>query len=367
MKVTFPHMGNLWISVKSLFEGLNLEVVVPPPCSSRTMELGVRHSPEFACLPLKINMGNFIEALENGADTIVMAGGWGPCRFGYYAQVEKDILVDLGFKFRLIVLEAPDSRLQDLIKQLKLLGQNVSFFKVVQAIRLAWEKLKAVDELESKLRYYLPRVLDPDRAEKVFAEGLKKVDRANTSMEIREAVLATSDELGGLPQNGCIPLRIGLVGEIYTLLEPASNLQVERRLGRLGAEVKKTVSLPQWVNDHLLGGVLKVGSCREAVACSSPYLNDWVGGHGRETVGYTVQLARQGFDGVVQVGPLTCMPEIVAQSVLGKVSQVEGIPVMTMYFDEQSAEAGVQTRLEAFIDMVRHRKRINNGSLFSCT
>ncbi len=359
MKVTFPHMGNLWVSVKSLFEELNLEVVVPPFCSARTIELGIRYSPEFACFPLKINMGNFIEALENGADTIVMAGGWGPCRFGYYAQVERDILEDLGFEFRLIVLEAPDSRIQDLLKQLKLLGQNVSFFKVIQAIRFAWEKLKAVEALESGLRYYLPRVLDPDQAERLFDEGLKKVDRAGAFSDIKRAVSEVMGALAELPQSGCPPLKIGLVGEIYTLMEPASNLQVEKRLGRLGVEVRKSVSLPQWVNDHLLGGVLKVGSCREAIQCSSPYLNDWVGGHGRETVGYTVLLARQGFDGAIQVGPLTCMPEIVAQSVLGKVSQVEGMPVMTMYFDEQSAEAGVQTRLEAFVDMVRRRKEIS--------
>ena len=356
MKVTFPHMGNLWVSVKSLFEELNLEVVVPPSCSSRTIELGVRYSPEFACLPLKINIGNFIEALENGADTIVMAGGWGPCRFGYYAQVEREILEDIGFQFQLIVLESPDSRVQDLFKQLKVLGQNVSFFKVIQAIRLAWEKLKAVDALEEGLRYHLPRVLNPDLAEKLFNEGLKNIDRASAFTEIRHAVFETLGALQDLPQTGCRPLKIGLLGEIYTLIEPVSNLQVERRLGRLGVEVKKSVSLPQWVNDHLLGGVLKVGSCREAVACSSPYLNDWVGGHGRETVGYAVLLARRGFDGAIQVGPLTCMPEIVAQSVLGKVSQVEGMPLMTMYFDEQSAEAGVQTRLEAFVDMVRRRK-----------
>jgi predicted nucleotide-binding protein (sugar kinase/HSP70/actin superfamily) len=50
------------------------------------------------------------------------------------------------------------------------------------------------------------------------------------------------------------------------------------------------------------------------------------------------------------------MPEIVAQSVLIKVQEVEGIPVMTMYFDEHAGEAGIITRLEAFLDMIRWRK-----------
>ncbi|WP_245984511.1 acyl-CoA dehydratase activase-related protein [Biomaibacter acetigenes] len=118
MKVTFPHMGNIYIPLKSFFESLGVEVVVPPPCSKKTLELGVKYSPEFACLPLKINLGNFIEALEDGADTIVMAGGIGPCRFGYYAEVQREILKDLGFEFNMVVLEPPKGHLLELIHKL---------------------------------------------------------------------------------------------------------------------------------------------------------------------------------------------------------------------------------------------------------
>ncbi|HZK87158.1 MAG TPA: CoA protein activase, partial [Syntrophomonas sp.] len=110
MKVTFPHMGNMHIALQTLLAGLELEVIPPPPITKRTLELGVKYSPEFVCMPMKINLGNFIEAIELGADTIVMGGGWGPCRFGYYAQIEKEILQDLGYDFQMLVLEAPDSK-----------------------------------------------------------------------------------------------------------------------------------------------------------------------------------------------------------------------------------------------------------------
>ena len=115
MKITFPHMGNAHIAIKALLAGLKLEVIPPPPITKRTMELGIKHSPEFACLPLKICVGSFIAALDQGADTVLMAGGWGPCRFGYYAQVERDILKDLGYSFRMVVLEAPDFKLSELL------------------------------------------------------------------------------------------------------------------------------------------------------------------------------------------------------------------------------------------------------------
>ena len=70
MKVTFPHMGNAWIVIQTLFESLNVEVVVPPVNSKQTLNLGTRLSPESACLPLKLNLGNYIEAADQGLSLI---------------------------------------------------------------------------------------------------------------------------------------------------------------------------------------------------------------------------------------------------------------------------------------------------------
>ena len=51
------------------------------------------------------------------------------------------------------------------------------------------------------------------------------------------------------------------------------------------------------------------------------------------------------------------MPEIVAQSILPKVSEHYGVPILTLVVDELTGEAGYQTRVEAFVDMVKRRKR----------
>ncbi len=364
MKVTFPHMGNAYIPIKALLKGLKLDVVPPPPVTKRTMELGVKYSPEFACLPLKVNMGNFIEAIEAGADTIVMAGGWGPCRFGYYAQVERDILKNLGYDFRMIILEAPDSRLSELLKQVKALGENVSLWEAWKAIKFAWCKLNAVEELERQLEHYLPRAIDKDEVEKIFDNGIENIDRAETREEVNDFTNMCLKKMREQPCHNLPVLNIGLVGEIYTILEPATNYHVARYMGRLNAEVTRCVYMSEWVNDHLLGGRIKKSHQAKIIDCARPYINYWVGGHGRETVGYTVDFARKEYDGVVQIGPLTCMPEIVAQSVLGKVSEREGIPCMTMYFDEHSGQTGIYTRLEAFIDMLQRKSyRTEMGSL----
>lgn len=360
MKVTFPHMGNVHIPIKALLHGLKLEVVPPPPVTRRTLELGIKYSPEFACLPLKINVGNFIEALEQGADTVIMAGGWGPCRFGYYAQVERDILQDLGYSFQMKILEAPDFKLSELFIQLKSLAGNVTFWEAVQAARFAWFKLRAVDQLEISLEQMLPRVTDKDQMIKLYELGLKEIDAADTRHDVNSGLNQAVEKMKKLDQHGRPCLRIGLVGEIYTILEPSCNYDIARQLGWLDVEVSRSIYTSDWVNDHLLGGLAKRSNHHKVLKDSRPYLNYSVGGHGRETVGSTVQFARRKYDGIIQIGPLTCMPEIVAQSVLGTVGEQEGIPVMSLYFDEHSGAAGVQTRLEAFVDMVKY-KQVQNA------
>jgi len=362
MRITFPHIGNAHIAIKSLLQGLNLEVIPPPPITKKTLELGIKYSPEFACMPLKINMGNFIEALDLGADTILMAGGWGPCRFGYYAQVQRDILLDMGYNFQMVVLEAPDSKFSGFVKQLKSLGNNVTLWQAIKAIRFAWFKLCSIEKIEKLYEYYLPRVVDKDEADCIINQALLDMDKATSKSQINECMNKLELDFKKLKKHNQPMVKIGIVGEIYTVLEPSTNYNIVSYLGRLNTETIRCIYTSDWLNDHICRGWLKKSNHKQIISKARPYINYWVGGHGRETVGYTVDLAGKYCDGVIQIGPLTCMPEIIAQSVLGHVSEKEDIPCMTLYFDQHAGTAGVYTRLEAYIDML-HRKRFGSGNI----
>ena len=78
MKLTFPHMGYSYVAFKMLINELGYEAVVPPEPSKRTMDLGVRYSPEFACIPFKVLMGTYLETIEMGAEMAISSGGVGP-------------------------------------------------------------------------------------------------------------------------------------------------------------------------------------------------------------------------------------------------------------------------------------------------
>lgn len=357
MKVTFPHMGNMHICLKALMDYLGVDVVVPPPTSKRTLSMGVQHSPEFACLPLKVNLGNFMEAYEAGADTVIMAGGVGPCRFGYYAQVQREILRDLGFELDMIVLEPPQKHISELLVKIKHVAGERSWPDIIRAVKYAWHKARAVDSIEETAQKLRARELKSGNIDAVYKKGLVAIDRAKNKKELDYAVLEIMEEYSRIPvdQDKKV-LKIGLVGEIYVLLEPFINMEVERHLGRLGVEVRRSIYLSEWINDHLFMGLLRVKGCKEAKEAAPPYINHFVGGHGQESIGNTVLFSRDGYDGVIQVAPFSCMPEIVAESILPKVSREHKIPTFTLIVDEHSGDAGVLTRLEAFVDLLDRRK-----------
>jgi predicted nucleotide-binding protein (sugar kinase/HSP70/actin superfamily) len=87
---------------------------------------------------------------------------------------------------------------------------------------------------------------------------------------------------------------------------------------------------------------------------ATPYLYDPCGGESVKSVGKSAFYARQGFDGIIHLMPLGCMPELVAETIIGRISSDYKIPVLTLSFDEHTSSGAIQTRLEAFVDLIRH-------------
>ena len=55
---------------------------MPTSSNNRALDLGAFSSPEEICLPYKIMLGNYIESIERGADTVIITGNCGFCRYG---------------------------------------------------------------------------------------------------------------------------------------------------------------------------------------------------------------------------------------------------------------------------------------------
>lgn len=341
-----------------MLEYLGLTVVVPPRPTKETLSLGVQHSPEFACLPLKISLGSLIEAHKLGADTLIMIGGCGPCRFGLYGLLLKEILQDMGIYYQTIFLEPPDNGYWQLIQRIKKMIGPVSLWTIIQGIHLGYKKALFIDQLERYVQEIRAREYNKGTADRIFENSLKMFDQTQKLEELEEVFGLTKEKLGHIPKDDYADvLKIGLVGEIYTLLEPFANKEIEKKLGKMGVYVHRSLCLSDWVKEHLFSNKFYKFKGEDYRSYASPYLNHFVGGHGIETIGAGVAFAKKGYDGIVQVAPLTCMPEIVAHNIFPEVSEKCEIPVLNLYVDEQTGEAGLETRLEAFVELLEAKRQ----------
>ena len=357
MKISFPHMGTSPIAADILCRSLGYEVVKPNPPTQKTLTLGTRYSPEFACIPFKVVLGTYIEVLEKGADILVSGGGKGPCRAGYYGELHEKILKELGYDFEMIFFWPPLRTPLDFIKKIKRLKHSSSWMDVVRGLRLTWEKLLVLDDLEMLSHKLRPREAKRGTVSKSYESALHLVDVADTVERIRSAHKKGLKMMQSVPKRSLDkePLKVGVVGEIYVQLEPFINFNVEEKLGELGVEVKRSIFLTNFARTD----ILQKGD-KHAHDLAEPYLSENIGGHGQNSIGEIIDYAHKGFDGVIQLAPFSCIPEIVAKSIVPTVSRDMGIPVLTLFIDEQTGRGGVETRLEAFVDLIRSRRSVRS-------
>lgn len=357
MKLTFPHIGNTYMVAKALLDDFGADYVVPPFNTDKTLEIGLKYCAEAHCLPFKIFVGNMMQAHELGADGMLITGGCGPCRLGYFGEMLRKSAQDIGINMDIITLEVPDQGISELISRIKKISGTSNLISVGKVVNNAKNVSVAVDKLESLARKKRPREIQKGSVDKIYHAFQKDVLKVYGSPDILRLIKETEDKLNELEIDQKLkPLKVGIVGEIYTTIEPYSNFRVEELLGKMGVEVERKVTVSHWIINDMVKKAfhLPVDLSHEKEA--KKYLGRIVGGHTHHTIGNSVLHAKAGYDGVIHLYPLGCMPEIVSQSILPAVEEDCGIPIMTVIRDEMTGEAGFATRIEAFVDLLKKRR-----------
>lgn len=353
MKAAFGHMGTLTPIIEMILEELGQESITPSRPTRQTLTLGAKYAPEFACIPFKIVLGTYLECLDRGADALVSGGGYGPCRAGLYGELHDRILKDLGYNVEFIFFWPPLKKPAHFYRQLKKLKGRHSWPFLWKTIKKAYSKLAVLDDLEMKAQRIRPREIKQGSTSRAFDRAYSIIHRAKTYSEINEAGEEARAIMLEVPHDGTRqPLKVGIIGEIYVQLEPFANFYLEEQLGHMGVEVRRSIYLTSYTRHDVLSTKGDMDSRRLAM----PYLAQKVGGHGQNSVGDIIRYAKMGYNGVVQLAPFSCIPEIVAKSLVPQLSRDYGIPVLTLFIDEQTGAAGVQTRLEAFVDLMEQRR-----------
>lgn len=300
--VTIPWMGKDYIGLlaRSL-RNLGIRVQLPPSTTDRTIQIGVRHTAEMVCFPLKPTLGNFVEALENGADTLLMYDSQGQCRLRHYWKIQEFALRQMGYRFEMF---------------------HVNYSNVLRVLKkLSGATYTAI--LRELFRFY-GRIKKLDRRKEVWSKN-----RPN----------------------------IGIIGEMFTCCDERINFGIERKIEKLGAKPVNTVTLSSFIRDTFLQKLHWPSKRSRYSRQADTYLNGPLGGHGRENISHLLELVDNHIGGVIHLLPMSCMPETSIEPFVTAICREHNTPLLRIPIDENTAEANLETRLETFVELIKMRGR----------
>lgn len=349
--ISFPHMGNYYIPIKYLVsKSTNCKVLVPPQITKKTINLGSKYSPDYVCVPFKYNLGNYIEALDNGANIILQAGGG--CRYGYYAELQEKILSDLNYEFQFInFIENNHVSIPKIYKFAKSLNPKLNIFKFAYYGINTILMIIIMDNLAKYPRENSGFEVEKNsfaNVEKSLLNELKK--QKHSPLSLIKTYFKYKKRYKQIKINkpkNCI--KIGIVGELYSIMEPFSSNHIEQKLSSYGIEVHRFTTLTYLLfqKKFKLKRLLKKGK---------KYLKYHLGADATESVVLSYELAEKNYDGIVHLKSFGCTPELNAMPILEQISNEYNIPIIYFSFDSQDNEVGIDTRLEAFYDMLIQKK-----------
>ena len=73
-----------------------------------------------------------------------------------------------------------------------------------------------------------------------------------------------------------------------------------------------------------------------------------------------IMLLKDKVDGIVLISAYPCGPDALVNDML--IRKINGIPVLQLTLDAQEGTAGVETRIESFIDIIQYQKAGGYGN-----
>lgn len=304
----------LW---KRFFENLGAEVVVSPPTNKSILDSGVSCAVDEACLPVKVYYGH-VMALKDQADFI--------------------------FTPRLVSLERKEYICPKFMGLPDMVRWNIPGLPVL--IDTTFNLSKSTAALKESVR----------KTGRFLSDSDKLIDEAWKDAEIfqrdYEAMLCcdylpvdalyfleTGQKLAPIGKDSGLCLAV--VGHAYNLYDDFISMGVIRNLRRMGVKVITPDALPVRFSD--------------SYAKLLPKRMFWT--LGKRLLGSVLAYIDQDkVDGILYVEAFGCGPDSMIEDLSARyVRRKKTIPFQVLTLDEHSGEAGVLTRLEAFVDMIGWR------------
>ena len=350
-KVGFPQVGNYSVPARFLFSKiLDCEILEAPSITQKTIDLGVKYSPNFVCTPFKYTLGTILEVIDKGADVVVQLGGG--CRYGYYHELQKSIIKDLGYDVKYInLVTAGRADIKKIYKQLKSIDKKFSKIKGLYYLFITIKMVNYMDIVDNYIRENVGFEVVSGSMESYNKMMLEEFLTVRNIFHLRCIFKKYFKLIRDVKLN--VPkdiVRIGVIGELYTVMEPFSNYFLEKSLASFN------MSVTRFTNASYL--LFKKGKfINRNIRKYSKYVKYKMGADATDNIIRTVQLCRLGYDGIIHIKSSFCTPEIGSMSIINKICKEYDVPVLFFSFDANTSKVGLQTRLEAFNDMIEMRKK----------
>lgn len=301
---------------------LGAEVVLSKPTNKTILDLGIRSALSEICLPVKVFYGHVL-SLANQVDYILIprmvciekGAHFCPKIIGLPDMVKASLSSLCPMINPIIDIRKPYGTWQDSLFQVgKLLTENSQI--IYKAFSASWDDFQ---------KNYVTHLLDP----KVLKPGPFPLNSGAISLK--------QDE---------IPINIAVVGHNYLINDPYLNLNLREKL----KSMQVNVLTPEMVEPHIIKKQLK--KLYKPIFWSLS----------RKVVGAALYYFENKVEGIIHLTSFECGEDsMVGELIHHQSQQYPEVAYTEFVFDEHSGEAGINTRIEAFLDMVRRKKRYEIG------
>ena len=307
---------------KTFFEELGAEVVVSPPTTQAMLSEGSSRVVADTCLPVKVFLGHILSLVKKcdyifiPAVRSVKRKVYNCSKFLGLPDMTKAVIPELP---PILEIDIDINRgKRELYQAIYRLGRRFTWnpFKVRQASMAAWQAHQDYRRLMS-------------------SHGL-------TPPQAIEEVSGTAERQLEKHSNHPIQATIAIIGHPYLLYDEYTNHCLIYRL----EQAHNKVLTPEMLTTEELESAT-------ARLVGKAY---WT--YEEEVVGAGEHYLKSSADGVIGVMTFGCGPDSVMMDMVRKqANRLRTTAFMSLTLEEHTAEAGVVTRLEAFLDMIHRRKR----------
>lgn len=305
VRLTFPHFGKYNKFVVEWLENMGLNVIPPLTPNKKILAKGVEYSPELICMPFKVSLGSLMDSLDRGANFILHANTHGMCRFRCYYDIQAKMLQKLGYDFNMYVISANPFSFLGFLMLLMRLNPNLSIYEIMRQTKKSISKIYGFDNNKKE-------------------ESIK----------------------------------IGVVGELYTMIAPEASMNFEKLLDELEVQADLSLNMTHFF-ENLKAQVshTKFLKNRKWKKRAKEYFGEKIGGHAFDSIYNTLKFIDKGYNGIIHVLPLSCMPEGSIEQIIQQICNEYKVSLLTLKFDESGSPTILRTQLETFCEMLRRKKQ----------